>query len=530
MTVRVAAAQFYTGTDQEANLETVLRIIAQAAAHKPDILVLPEFCNHASWYNDLEHCYLSAIAPSLDDPFLGAVSRQVAAHGFYVMINCTVQRPGRQVTGTNILLAPDGSIAATSDKQVLMGNENNFLCRADDVCPIIETPFGRLGMYSCMDGVIYETPRGLALRGAQILLNSLNSFALDEASLHVPVRAAENKVFVVAANKVGLLVPDALAPVIAGRVGLAEEQLHGAGESQIVGPDGRVLAMAPLRGEAIIWADIEPAEADAKLRPDGQHIFALRTPHAYAPLAQPPGDMPYVPGAEHVTVGVLHRTDLLPVILQERRDIALLALPEGAFAATDFLQTLLRDTSSDAWIATVITSQERPFGCLVHADEVIHFASVAEAGGVSVAQLPFGRVALLFGGDALTPEAFRLCALQRAELVICPVQVQEAWELPLGFLERAAENRLNVIVASHDQGAGGSAIYSLSRDFTLWTQWERPFDGNISRPHAVCAMPDEPLLTGVVHPAYSENRFVSQKTDLVDGRPWWLLDALTQET
>jgi predicted amidohydrolase len=529
MTVRVAAAQFYTGTDQQENLDTVLRVITQAAAHRPHILVLPEFCNHASWYTDADHCYHTAIALSLDDPFLKAVSQQAAAHGLYVMLNCTVRRANRRVTGTNILLTPDGSIAATSDKQVLMGNENNFLSRATDVCPIIETPFGRLGMYSCMDGVICETPRGLALRGAQILLNSLNSFALDEASLHVPVRAAENKVFVVAANKVGLLVPDALVPAIAARVGLAAEQLHGAGESQIVAPDGTVLAMAPLRGEAIIWADIDSSQADDKRRPDGQHIFDLRTPRAYAPLARPPASADYVPGAETVTVGVLHRTDLLPAVLRDHRDIALLALPQGDFAATDFLQTLLRDARSDTWIATVIASQQRPFGCLVHADEVIHVASVAEAGGVSVAQLSFGRVALLLGGDTLTPEAFRLCALQRAELVVCPVQVQEAWELPLGFLERAAENRLNVVVASHDQGAGSSAIYSLSRDFTLWTQWERPFDGSISRPHMTCATPGEPLLKGRVHPAYSANRFVSQQTDVVDSRPWWLLDALTQE-
>ena len=42
-----------------------------------------------------------------------------------------------------------------------------------------------------------ETPRGLAVRGAQLLINSLNSFAFDEASLHIPVRAPENKVFVI---------------------------------------------------------------------------------------------------------------------------------------------------------------------------------------------------------------------------------------------------------------------------------------------------------------------------------------------
>ncbi len=95
-----------------------------------------------------------------------------------------------------------------------------------------------------MDGVINETPRMLAVEGAQVLLNSLNSFALDEASLHVPVRAVENRVWVVAANKVGPLVPERSIAAVAERVGVPVERLHGAGESQIVAPDGTVVAIA----------------------------------------------------------------------------------------------------------------------------------------------------------------------------------------------------------------------------------------------------------------------------------------------
>lgn len=90
-----------------------------------------------------------------------------------------------------------------------------------------------------MDGVIFETPRGLALRGAQVLGNSLNSFALDEASLHVPVRAAENRVFVVAANKVGPLVPEGLLEAVAARIKEAPRFLHGAGERPDRRPEGR---------------------------------------------------------------------------------------------------------------------------------------------------------------------------------------------------------------------------------------------------------------------------------------------------
>jgi predicted amidohydrolase len=248
-TVRVAAVQFAAGTDIAANLATCLRMIDQAAAVHPALIVLPEFCNHSSWYRDMDYCYNVAVA--LDGDFLAAIGRKAAEHALYIMVNCTMRRADHQVTGTNILFGPQGNQIATSDKQVLMGNENNFLTRAPNLSPIIETPFAEIGMYSCMDGVIFETPRGLAVRGAQILCNSLNSFADDEASLHVPVRAGENKVFIVAANKVGALVPEDLLANIAARIKIAPEQLHGAGESQIVAPDGTVLAKAPRNGEAV---------------------------------------------------------------------------------------------------------------------------------------------------------------------------------------------------------------------------------------------------------------------------------------
>ena len=156
------------------------------------------------------------------------------------MANCTLAREDGRVTGSNILIGPDGAILAVSDKQVLMGSERDHLDPATERSTVVETPFGRVGLYSCMDGVINETPRMLAVEGAQVLLNSLNSFALDEASLHVPVRAVENRVWVVAANKVGPLVPERSIAAVAERVGVPAGLLHGAGESQIVAPDGSV--------------------------------------------------------------------------------------------------------------------------------------------------------------------------------------------------------------------------------------------------------------------------------------------------
>ena len=273
--------------DVEANLATCLRMIDRAAAERAEVVVLPEFCNHVSWYDDREHA--RGMALTLDGPFVAALAAKAREHAHPPDGQLHAQPRGRpHHRQQHPLRARRARSSAVSDKQVLMGSERDHLDPAVAALAGVETAFGRVGLYSCMDGVINETPRMLAVGGAQVLLNSLNSFALDEASLHVPVRAVENRVWVVAANKVGPLVPDRSIAMVAERVGVPADRLHGAGESQIVAPDGTVVAIGPRTGEAVVVADIDVALADDKRRPDGTDVIGSRRPELYGPIADEP--------------------------------------------------------------------------------------------------------------------------------------------------------------------------------------------------------------------------------------------------
>lgn len=568
-TVRVAAAQFAVSNDVAENLATCQRIIDRAAAEcAPDLLVLPEFCNHLAWYEDAAHAY--AVAVPLDGDWLRGIGAKAAEHGLYIKLNLTVRRENQEITATNVLFGPDGAQIAVADKQTLMGNENNFLTRARSAAPVTETAIGRLGMYACADGLLNETSRMLALGGAQILCNSLNSFALDEASLHIPVRAAENRVFVVAACKVGPLLPAHLLEGVAQRMKIASSWLHGAGESQIVAPDGTVLAMAPRTGEAIVYADIRPAEADDKRRPDGSHIFANRRPALYRPIAQEPPPRNYQAGASVARAavyqpqahGVAAIAETVEAVRQSANaGVQIVVLPE-LFAcdtqnstdnatraaqsqqAVDALAEVLRETPQPCYVAGsfVMAHDDGTYqhlGVLLGPSGVIgtqgqlhdsarHTAwNDVLADKVETFALPFGRVAMLIGDDTIYPEAVRLAALQDVEIIAAPLQVLEQWELGTGLKERAAENRLSIIAASRPTEAGASALITVGEDFTLWTEWKtRPFDGNINYPIVTLAAASAGLTQAEIYPAASGNRLVSQKTDVVDGRPWWLLAPL----
>lgn len=534
--IRVSAIQFAVTEDVDANLATALRMIDTAAQNKPDIIVTPEFINHILWFEDTEHCW--RVSLDLDSDFLKAIGAKAKEHNCYIKVNVTLRREHPKVTGTNILFDPDGNQIAITDKQILIGNENNFLTPATEPAQIINTPLGNLGMYCCMDGVIPEPARALAVRGAQILLNSLNSFAHDEASLHIPVRSGENKVFVVAANKIGALVPPHMAQAVADRLKIPAEAIAGAGESQILAPDGTILAKAPKLGEAAIFADIEVDSALNKLRPDGTDILASRRPDLYKPIADTPSPRRISSGADSITSAVYQpaTNDLNEIssVIQQNKDVQLIVLPELTFQPEN-LQTVLKD--SNTYLVTSIQENDSHVGILLNKDGILlkqpqlhtcgrHPWATTLGEKLEVIDLPFGRLAIVVGGDAIYPEVFRLAVFQDVDVVAVPTKVLESWEMSHGFLERAAENRMNVVVATQPSEVGTSAIFALDKDFTLWTQWEKDFDGNINYPIITRAPNAFGLTKATIYPALASNKVISQKTNLVENRPWWLAKGI----
>jgi predicted amidohydrolase len=566
--VRVAAAQIEAGQDVAENLAACLRVIDAAARQRAQIVVLPEFCNHLSWYASRAQAHERATRPG--DEFLTAIAERARRHGIWIKINVTHAHPDGTTGGTNLLFDPAGDVVGTCDKQTLMGAENDFLEPGRTVGPVLETPLGRIGMYACMEGVINEVARGLALRGAQVLLNSLNSFALDEADLHIPVRAAENKVWVVAANKVGPLLPPDELPAIARRLGVPPEWLHGAGESQIVAPDGTVVAKAPRTGEAVVVADIDPAQADTKRRPDGTDIFATRRPELYGPIAAAPVGRQRPPGAPSLPVAVVRDAALIADAVA--KGARLVVLPPKISVVTSGADRTPAHHAGSAATAGVVTSgaeltpahhagSAATAGVVTSGPELTaahhaiaaalagtdaHAVTVIDGDGVVIGadglvarqpklhggpgagivpiDLAWGRLAIIAGDDALYPETFRLAALLDTDVVAVPCEAQEDWELALGLPERAAENRLNLVVATPI--GQPAAILAMTPDFTLWTTWEGPFTGRISTPVRTDIPAGEVYGAAEVAPAQAANRLVSRNTDLVDGRPWRLVDAL----
>ena len=560
---RVAALQFASGTDVEQNLATCLRMIDRAQEHKPQLLVLPEFSNHISWYDDAAHAW--RVAVDRDGPFLGAIAERAGRYQCYIVINVSLRREAGKITVSSLLFDPAGQLHAIADKQTLMGHENTWFARAERTSDVVQTPFGRIAMFPCRDGVTCETPRGLALRGAQLFCDSLNSFALDEASLHVPARAPENKVFLVAANKIGALIPEHLLEAVSAETHIPLRFLHGAGESQIVSPDGSVLARGPRDEEAVVFADIDLAQADDKQRPDGTHLFAARRPDLYRPIVEPPQGAICESAADVITVACLspqatdeNALDELPGLIAQLPAATVLAvLPElfcyrhapgsdlvadaalaqrgidAMSAACSGLPDLLLCASlvmprgQGYSLSTVLVGAAGMVAVQPQLHNCARFGWSVPGAALCPVDLPWGKLALITGDDAVYPELVKVAALQGVHAIAVPFCMQESWEEAYGLRSRAAENRLCVIASSVPLSGRAGLIADLEREFTLMTQWrERKFDGYINAPLVTQQQPGERVTVADIHPHAACEKLMSERTDLLLDRPWRLSQDL----
>lgn len=566
--VLVAALQFASGTNIEENLATCLRMIDKAAESHVRLMVLPEFCNHLSWYDNQDHAYDVAVEEG--GYFLQTIAAKAKQHKSYIVINCSMKRSDKKITVTSIMFDDTGKQIAVVDKQTLMGHENNYFERASEISPVIDTPLGKIGIYICRDGVTMETPRSLALRGAEIFCHSLNSFATDEASLHVPSRGIENKVFVISANKVGSLIPLDVLDIVSEKLDVAKEYLYGAGGSQIIAPTGEILAKAARSGEAVVVADIDITLSSHKERADGTHIFSNRRPFLYTEISQEPQleKMP-PPVAEKMKVAVYHpllnisEEEYFQAVMDDvsqvtkkaiNENVKLLVLPElFCFKNPRILDTLKAIEQSKIALETIqkacVNSSLRVCtslieignfhsGLLISAEGVVfrqhqlHHAVGYEwitlGESIETIDMPWGRFAILVGHDSTYPELAKVLAIRDVDVIAIPFDLKEKSEITHGIVDRSAENRVCIVAATRPKYFGGSLIITQWKDFTIFTEWqERSFDGTINQPRVSYAALNQSLTFGEIHPTTSRIKLISQKTDLIQGRPWYLSDVIT---
>jgi 5-aminopentanamidase len=269
--MRVAVAQLEPKLgEMERNLETCLARLEVASAAGVDLLVLPECALPGYMFESLEEAMpFAEEIPGPATEALAAACRRLAA---YVVCGL-LERDGDVLHNAAVLVGLVGTYRKTHlpflgvDRFVVPGDELN----------VYETPHGRIGLEICYDLRFPEATRALALKGADLVAHPTNFpvAARLQTELITVARAAENRVYLLTANRVG-----------------KERWAEFCGRSQIVDPSGTRLAEAGETEEELLVAEVDVEKArdkDYVVPGDYElYLFDDRRPELYGALVEEP--------------------------------------------------------------------------------------------------------------------------------------------------------------------------------------------------------------------------------------------------
>ena len=208
--------------DVAANLNQALALIAQCAG-QVDLVVFSE--TYIPGFPTPQN--VARLAEPLDGPSLSALRDAARQAGVSVAIGLA-ERDGEGFYNTAVLIDHEGGLLLKYRKTHLYESDLGVFKPGAEF-PVCRWNGIRVGLLICFDIEFPETARMLANKGAEIIL-VLDGMMKPHGHVHrrvVPVRALENQVYVLMANRVG-----------------AGDRYTLSGESQVADPFGRVLAIA----------------------------------------------------------------------------------------------------------------------------------------------------------------------------------------------------------------------------------------------------------------------------------------------
>ncbi len=485
-TVRVGAAQFFSGTDVDANAALCVRYLRAAAAAGVRLVVFPENSNRVRDYTDREQCW--ELSEDLDGSFVRTLREVCAELGMYAVVGVDIrgaQSPDVHIA--SLLLGPDGEILHVHHKTVFWDYEYTLFVPGTKPLEIVDTPLGRIGLLMCADGIVPDVPRVLGRLGAQLFCNSLNSRGPDELRVHVPLRSIESHVWHVASNTVG-------GPA---------DGWPWMGGSQIVTPTGESLVCAGEEQEGLVWADIDISLADDKHVDGLADIVAWRRPDLYGDLMADHADLPVAAmlgpadpemppkplDVATLQVSWFHNQEwtitraLGQIEYAARRGATLGVLPEffcfrrgepaadpaGAARTSAIVLARLQAAAAEhrLWLVVHLVEAEPD----TDADTVRYYSTAyliddtgaialryrkthlddvdstwaTPGGDIPVAQTRIGAIGLMIGNEVWVPEVMRLLTLRGAELVAHPTDWDRIEAAEMAATERTEENRVHLV-------------------------------------------------------------------------------------
>ncbi len=170
--VKVAAIQGAFGTDTEANVALVEKLVREAAKQGANIILPPELFENVYFCTFEDDKYFSLAAPFEGHPTIAHFSKLAKELGVVIPVSF-FEKDGQCYYNSLAMVDADGKILGVYRKSHIPdgpGYEEKFYFRPGNTgFKTWATKFGRIGVGICWDQWFPETAREMMLQGADIL-------------------------------------------------------------------------------------------------------------------------------------------------------------------------------------------------------------------------------------------------------------------------------------------------------------------------------------------------------------------------
>lgn len=265
--MRVAYLQFAPSyLDVEANLQAVEELISSVEA---DLIVLPELFTSGYFFQSQED--LAQVAEPIPGGRSTAALREWASSLDATLVAGVAEQEGELFYNSAVVVRPTGTVD-TYRKVHLFYEETRLFEPGNLGFPVFDIVTGagveyRLGVMVCFDWYFPEAARTLALNGADVIAHPSN-LVLPHCPDSMPIRARENHVFTITANRYG-------------EEEKGDERLTFIGMSEVCDSSGTILQRADQQGDEVGVLDIDPLAARNRQINDYNNVLADRRPDMY---------------------------------------------------------------------------------------------------------------------------------------------------------------------------------------------------------------------------------------------------------
>ncbi len=263
--LRVAAVQIAPKLGNlEENIVKTCTFVEKAVEQGARLIVLPELSNSGYNFKNRQQA-LECSEPIPNGPTIKEWEKLARRHNVWI-IGGINERYKDKLYNSAVILGPEGYVGKYR-KLHLFAKEKFIFQPGDLQLEAIKTGDFTFGVMICFDWAFPEVARILTLRGAEIVCHPAN-LVLPYGQKAMRIRALENRVFTITANRVG-----------------KEKDLMFTGQSQITDVKGEVLAKGSKNKEEIITAEVNIDEARNKKITPYNDLLKDRRPEYYSLLA-----------------------------------------------------------------------------------------------------------------------------------------------------------------------------------------------------------------------------------------------------